>query len=205
MEAGQVIDKIMADAKAEADKIKKQAAESQAAEQAKLDEQLARFQEETETMAKKAAEDERSHLLAAARMEAAKAYLAEKAAILDDVFAQVRQKVSELPEAAYRELMTKLMTEAVETGDEQVVAGEADARVDRALVDEVNAKLKGQDKGHLTLSDEKHPLRGGFMLKRGKIRTNVSIDVLVAQARSALIIELARDLFAQGADAGRRQ
>jgi len=195
----------MADAKAEAKKIKKQAAESQAAEQAKLDEQQAEFQKETEAMAKKAAEDERSHLLAAARMEAAKAYLAEKAAILDEVFAQVRQKVGELPDAAYRELMGKLMTEAVETGDEQVVAGKEDARVDRALVDEVNAKLKGQDKGHLTLSDETHPHRGGFVLKRGKIRTNVSIDVLVAQARNALIIELAKDLFAQGADARRRQ
>lgn len=205
MEAGQVIDKIMADAKAEAEKIKKQAVESQASEQGKLDEQLAEFQQETEVMAKKAAEDERSHLLAAARMEAAKAYLAEKAAILDDVFAQVRQKVSELPDAAYRELMTKLMTEAVETGDEQVVAGKEDARVDRTLVDDVNAKLKGRDKGHLTLSDETHPLRGGFILKRGKIRTNVSIDVLIAQARNALIIELATDLFSQGADASRRQ
>jgi len=79
MEAQQVIDKIMADARAEAEKIKKQAAEAQAAEQAKFDEELAEFERETQAMAQKAAEDERSHLLAGARMQAAREYLAEKA------------------------------------------------------------------------------------------------------------------------------
>jgi vacuolar-type H+-ATPase subunit E/Vma4 len=113
MEAEQVIDKIMADARAEAEKIRKQAAESQAAEQSKQDEELARYRQETAAMAGKAAEDERSHLLAAARMAAAMEYLAEKAGILNAVFAQVRQRVGELPEDEYRALMTKLMLRPV--------------------------------------------------------------------------------------------
>ncbi len=202
MEAQQVIDKIMADARAEAEKIKKQAAEAQAAEQAKLDEELAEFERETQAMAQKAAEDERSHLLAGARMQAAREYLAEKAGILDEVFAQVGKKVDELPEADYRELMAKLMVEAVETGDEQVVAGTNESRVDDKLVADVNQRLEGQGKGNLTLAEDRHGLRGGFVLRRGRIRTNVSIDVLVAQARNDLVMELARDLFSQEADGG---
>ena len=202
MEAQQVIDKIMADAAAEAEKIKKQAAEGQAAEQAKLDEQLAEFERETQAMAQQAAEDEKSHLLAGARMQAAREYLAEKAGILDEVFAQVGTKVNELPEADYRELMAKLMVEAVETGDEQVVAGTNESRVDDKLVADVNKRLEGQGKGSLTLAEDRHGLRGGFVLRRGRIRTNVSIDVLVAQARNDLVMELARDLFSQEADGG---
>lgn len=202
MEAQQVIDKIMADARAEAEKIKKQAAEAQAAEQAKFDEELAEFERETQAMAQKAAEDERSHLLAGARMQAAREYLAEKAGILDEVFAQVGKKVDELPEADYRELMAKLMVEAVETGDEQVVAGTNESRVDDKLVADVNQRLEGQGKGNLTLAEDRHGLRGGFVLRRGRIRTNVSIDVLVAQARNDLVMELARDLFSQEADGG---
>jgi len=205
MEAQQVIDKIMADARAEAEKIKKEAAESQVAEQAKLDEQLAQFGEETKARAQQAAEDEKSHLLAGARMDAAREYLAEKASLLDDIFAQVTQRVGELSDDEYRQLMAKLMVEAVETGDEQVVAAQNDNRIDQRLVGDVNNTLREGSKGNLTLAEDKHNLRGGFVLRRGRIRTNVSIDVLVEQARNDLVMELAKDLFSQDTDGGQPQ
>jgi len=83
----------------------------------------------------------------------------------------VGKKVDELPEADYRELMAKLMVEAVETGDEQVVAGTNESRVDDKLVADVNQRLEGQGKGNLTLAEDRHGLRGGFVLRRGRIRT----------------------------------
>lgn len=203
MQAEQVINKILADARAEAEKIRKQAEEREAAEQAKLDEQLAKFEEQTKAMADKAAADERSQRLAVARMEAAREYLAGKAALLDDVFAQARQRLQQLPDNEYRELMVRLMLAAVDSGEEEVITGKGDARVDQKLVTEVNDKLKGRGRGNLKLSDEKENLGGGFILRHGRIRTNVSINVLVARARQDLEIELAKDLFANDADASR--
>jgi vacuolar-type H+-ATPase subunit E/Vma4 len=47
----------------------------------------------------------------------------------------------------------------------------------------------------LSLSDQRDNLGGGFVLKRGKIKTNVSFEVLLAQARKDLEIELAKELF----------
>jgi hypothetical protein len=47
----------------------------------------------------------------------------------------------------------------------------------------------------LKLSDERQNLGAGFILKRGKIKTNVSIDVLLDQARKELEIDLAKQLF----------
>jgi len=203
MQAEQVIDKILSDAGAEADKIRKQAQEREAAEQAKLDEEMARFKEQTHEMATQAGENERSQRLAVARMAAAKEYLAGKGAILDEVFAQGRDKLRKLPDDEYRELMARLMLAAAETGAEQVIADKNDPRVDQKLIDEVNRKLKDGRKGELTLSEEKRDFGGGFLLQRGKVRTNVSIDVLVEQAREDLEIELAKDLFGKGADSGR--
>ena len=200
MEAEQVIQKILSDARAEAETIKKEAEAKAAAEQAQADEKLAQFERETEALAAQAAEDEKAHLLAAARMEAAKQYLAEKVKILDDVFDQVRRQFRELSDKQYRDVMGKLMAQAVETGDEQVIAASDDARIDGKLVEAVNGRLKA--KGKLKLAAEKEPLPGGFVLKRGQIRTNVSIDVLVDRARNDLIIELAKDLFPQDADRG---
>jgi V/A-type H+-transporting ATPase subunit E len=201
MEAEQVITKILSDAKAQADVISKQAQEREAAETGKLNEELARFEQQTQALVEKAAADERSQRLAVARMEASKDYATAKASLLDEVFFQAREKVEKLPDAEYRELMAKLMVTAVETGDEKVMPGKSEARIDGKLIADVNARLK--DKGKLTLADEKQHFANGFLLLRGKVRTNVSADVLVGQARKDLEIEVAKDLFSNNADAGR--
>ena len=196
MEATQVIGKILADARGEAERIAQQASEQQAAEQAKVDEELKGYAEQTKVLAEKAAADEKSHLLAAARMEIAKEYLAEKRRILDGVFEQARASLEGLSDEEYRNLMIKLMAEAVETGDEEVVVGRDEKRIDQNLIEQVNKQLDAERKGKLKLSSKAdEDLGGGFVLRRGKIRTNVSIDILLEQARKELEIELAKDLF----------
>ena len=195
MEAEQVVEKILADAKAEADKLKKQARDKEAAEQAKLTKQLERYKKETEILAKKAGEDEKSHILAAARMDIAKQFLAEKRKILNEVFEKARQQLRDLPDEEYRALCIKLMLDAVETGDEEIVIDKNEKRIDQELIKQVNRELGPGYKGNLKLSDERQDLGAGFILKRGKIKTNVSIDVLLDQARKELEIELAKELF----------
>jgi len=195
MEAQQVIEKILAEANAEAEKIKEQAQEKEAVEQAKLDEQLSQFNEQTETLAQKAAADEKSHVLAAARMDIAKQLLAEKGKILDDVFKQSRRQLQQLPDDQYHQLITKLMLQAVETGQEQVILDINEARIDQQLIDQVNQELSANGKGDLKLSDQRRDLGGGFILSRGKIKTNVSFEVILDQARKDLEIGLAKEVF----------
>jgi V/A-type H+-transporting ATPase subunit E len=195
MEAQQVIERILADAKAEAKKIKKQTDEAQAEEKAKLDEQLSEYEEQTETIAKKAGEDEKAHILAAARMDIAKQLLAEKRKILDEVFEQAQQQVEKLSDKQYLELMTKLMLDAVETGDEEVIVDEKEKQIDQKFIDSINKQIDSGRKGELKLSEGMANLGKGFILKRGNIKNNVSIEVLLAQAREELEIELAKELF----------
>ena len=195
MEAEQVIQKILSDAKAQAETITKEAEAKVAAEQAKADGRLAEYRQQAEVLAQQAAEDEKSHVLAAARMAAAKEYLAEKGRILDELFEQARQRLGELPDHEYRDLMARLMLEAVETGDEEVVIGKDETRIDQNFVNEVNDKLAGDKKRELRLADDRCNLPGGFILRRGKIKSNVSPDMLLGQARNDLVIELAQSLF----------
>ena len=195
MEAEQVVEKILADAKTEADKIKKQADDQEAAEQAKLSEQLDEYKKQTEILATKAGEDEKSHILAAARMDIAKQFLAEKRKILDEVFEQARRQLQNLPDEEYRALIKKLILDAVETGDEEVVVDTNEGRIDQEFIKEINRELDPGYKDNLRLSDERQDLGAGFILKRGKIKTNVSIEVLLGQARKELEIELAKELF----------
>ncbi len=195
MEAQQVIEKILADAGDEAEKIKKQADEKESGEQEKFDEQLNEYKKQTKALAEKLAAEKKLHLLAAARMNIAKEKLDDKNKILDEVFEQAGQNLKNLPDDKYRELVTNLMLEAVETGDEEVIIDKEEKRIDAALINQVNKKLGSDKKGNLKLSGEKMPVGGGFILRRGRVKTNVSFNVLLSRARKELEIDLAKELF----------
>jgi len=193
--AQQVMDKILADARAEAETIKKQAEEKLATEQSQLDQQLSEYKKQTELLAKKAADDKKLHLLAEARMNIAKELLAEKRKILDKVFAQAAQRLKDLPDDQYRQFITKLILDAVQTGDEEIIVGKDDKRINHDFVKELNRRLGPGYKGNLRLAEQREKFSGGFILKRGKVKTNASFEVLLEEARNSLETELAKDLF----------
>ena len=195
MDAEQVTEKILADARAEAEKITNEAKEKESAEQVKFDEQLDEFRKQTETLAKKASQDKKAHILAAARMDIAKEYLARKRRILDEVFREAQKQLQNLSDQDYRKLCSNLILKAVETGDEEVIVDNNETRIDHEFIKQINRKLGPGFKGNLRLSDERRNLGGGFVLRRGKIKNNVSFEVLLAQARKELEIELAKELF----------
>ena len=195
MDAEQVTEKILADAGAEAERIKSEAEEKQDAEQAKLNKQLSEYRKQTEILAQKAGKDKKLHLLAAARMDIAKEYLAEKRKLLDEIFDQAHRRLQNLPDDEYRKLMAKLMLDVVETGDEEIIVDNNETRIDQEFINQVNERLSSDNKGNLKLADEKQNLGVGFVLRRGRIKNNVSLDVILAQARKELEIELAKELF----------
>ena len=196
MNAEPVLEKILSDAKAEAQKLKKEAEAKLAQQRAEVDKQLEEYRKQTDALAQKAGEDARQQVLSAMRMELAKENLAEKAKILDEVFAKAEQQLKSMPDEQYRSLMTKLMADSVQTGDEEVIIDTGEKRIDQQLIDQVNRQLASRGKGNLKLSGERQPIAGGFILKKGNIKNNCSLKVLLSRAVNELEIELAKQLFA---------
>lgn len=196
MEGAQVIEKILSDARAEADRIKKEAEAKLAQEQAQIDKRLDEYRKQTDALAQKAGDNARQQVLSAARMELAKEYLAEKAKILDEVFAEAQQQLKKLADTEYRNLVVKLMADAVETGVEEVIIDVNEKRINQSLIDEVNSIKKS----NLKLAGVREVIGGGFILKKGQIKNNCSLNVLLSRARSELEIGLARQLFAGSSD-----
>lgn len=195
MNAEQVIQKILADAQEEGNNIKKQAESKFATERSDFDEKLVAYNVETEALAAKAAQEKKSRMLAAARMNVAKELLKEKRQILDGVFESAKQKLKSLADEEYQTLMKKLMHEAVETGDEEVITDVNDNRIDHKFIKNINRELGLGFKGNLRLSEQKQAIGAGFILRRGNIMNNASLDVLISQARKNMEIELAKELF----------
>ncbi len=195
MNAEQVVEKILSDARGEADKIKAETQEKVAQSDSKVDEELAAYRVETERLAGTAAADRKSRMLANARMENRKEYLAAKHALLDEVFVKANEQISRLGDAEYKKLIMGLMVKVAKSGDEEVVIGKNENRINDRLIKDVNRQLGPGYRGNLRMARDRADIDSGFILRRGKVQVNVSTDVLVAQAREALEMEIIGELF----------
>ena len=126
--------------------------------------------------AKEAADDKLQRMLAAARMSQAKQVLAAKVAILDEVFTRAQDAVHHLPDDQYLSLMADLMKRAVETGDEEIVVGKNEQRINADFIKRINRELGAGFKGNLRLANERADISGGFIVSRGKVRMNASVE-----------------------------
>ena len=196
MNAEQVVQKILAEANAEAEKIVSEAKAKAAEQGTQLDAEISEFEARSTQLAKDAAEDKLQRMLAGARMDNAKKTLAAKVAILDSVFAKAKTAVTELPDDQYLLLMTGLIKRAVETGDEEIIIGKNESRINEAFISKINKTLGSGFKGNLRLSAERADIAGGFILSRGKVQVNASTDVLIESLRESMEMELSQILFA---------
>ncbi len=200
MEAQQVIDKILNEARSEADAIRSEAESKANSMRSSTESELSEYRQESERLAQESGADKIERMKAQGRMQARKEMLSQKAQLLNDVFTEVRNRIHSLDEHAYKELMSNLMVKAVETGDEEVLVGREETRIDQGLVKQVNRKLVNGFKGNLMLSEERADIEAGFLLRRGKVQVNVSTDVLVSMLRDAMESEIAGILFGKASE-----
>ncbi len=195
MNAEQVVEKILAQAKAEAEAIVDEAKSKVASQNSELDAELVEFDKKTQQLAKDAGEDKLQRMLAGARMSNAQKVLSAKVEVLNEVFDRAKKAVNQLSDEQYLSLMTALMKQAVETGDEEVVVDKNEKRINDAFIKTINQQLGSGFKGNLRLSDTRADIAGGFILSRGKVRVNVCTDVLIERLRESMQVELAAELF----------
>ena len=194
MNAEQVVKKILSEAHEQAEAIAQDAQQKRQRQTQQLDEELSAYRAETERLANAAAEDRRSRMLAAARMENARALLAAKADLLDEVFGKAQERVVKLPDEQYRSVMMRLMQKAVETGDEEVIVGKAERRIDDGFIKQVNRSLV-RALGQPAAQRPARRHQGRIYPARGKVRMNAGVEVLVERLRESLETELAARLF----------
>lgn len=197
MNSEEVVQKIYSEANAEAEKILSEAKAKVAAEETELNSKLADYRKESESLAASAGDEKKSRMLANGRMELRKEELFVRQGLLDEVFEKASERLITLDDDAYCKLMGSLLVKAVETGSEEVVVGKDENRLDGGFVKQVNRDLGPGFKGNLQLASDRANISGGFILRRGKVRTNVSAEVLISQAREALELEISAELFSK--------
>ena len=177
------IDAILAEAQASADAIA--ADYAQRAEKAAA-ERLAKGTE--------AAAQREERLISMADMERRKDLLAAKQDMVGKAFDKALEQLCNLSDAEYVAMLTKLAVAASNSGKDQLIFSQKDrTRVGKDVVIAANEALND---GHLTLSEQTRPMRGGFILSDGAIEVNCTFETLVRLQRGEIAGEVANVLFA---------
>ena len=175
------IDRILSEAREEADQITgrhKAQAEAEAASLAARNEKSAVEREE--------------RLVSVAQMEARKVQLAAKQEMVEKAYDLALEKLCAMPDARYTEVLAGLLVQASSNGREEAIFSPEDReRVGKAAVDKANAASGKQ----LKLSKETRPLKGGFVLRDENIEVNCTFDTLVRLEKAETTGAVVKKLF----------
>ena len=187
----QITEKIERDARDEAEKILARSREQAEAIKRETDAEVSRLDDS----AKARFERERPEIFKrreiVAKLDVNKIHLDAERRLINEVFALGLDKLKGLDDAEYAAFCGRLLKSAVETGDEEVDTAEGEQRLNAAWLDAYN-KANG---AKLKLSGRVGDFSGGFVLSKGRIAVNCTLDMLVQVASEKMENEVVRRLF----------
>ena len=142
---------------------------------------------------RRAADERLERLKSAAKMEQRKLELAAKQEMLAKAYDRAMERLTSLPDEDYVGLLAGLAAEASSTGREEVILSQKDrARYGKQVVTQANERLGD---GHLTLSVQTRPIRGGLILSDGDVEVNCTFETLVRLLRGEMDRTVVEVLF----------
>ena len=181
-----LIDKILSDARAQADAVaaeaKKEAEGIISSAKAKAEKEKAKFNEAAAQEAQKAAAKE----ISAAEMRAKKLILARKQECLEEVLAEAENKLCSLTGQDYENVILGMIKRADTQSGSEIIFSKKDKEAFGNKVKDMGYKV----------SDETRDIEGGFIVKNGDIEYNYSFKSIITVEREEILQLAAGILFA---------
>ena len=180
-----IIDKIIADAKSEAEIIvevaQKEANDILNTAKAKVE------KEETELMllAKAEAEKIADKEISSAQMQAKKMVLAKKQEIISEVIASAKEKLFSLADIEYKVIILGMLEKAIVCENSELIFSKKDKELLGSSLKELGYKI----------SDETREIEGGFVVKDGDIEYNYSFTSIMTVEKEDIEQLTAQILF----------
>lgn len=195
------IDKILGRIQDDARQYAAQTLESAREKAAQMEEQAAedRARDHDTALSEAAAEagDMRDRMMRMAALDMRKETLAAKREMIDEAFIRALAEMRGMGPAQARGFHIKLLLEAAGGGEKLIIAAEDEALFDAGFFAEANAAMEAAGKpGRLSLSMERRPLDGGFVLEQEGMEVNCTYESVLRTRRAGLEAEVAAALFA---------
>ena len=126
-----------------------------------------------------------------AELDAKRVDLGTRQQLIGEAFAAALKQMTELTPDKYVKFAEKLMNEAVSTGHEVVLVGKNEKTLDQRWLDGYNSAHQTS----LTLSPDRLPIAGGFVLRDDRIDTTCSWEMLIENTRAEIESEVVKRLF----------
>ena len=183
-----IVERILSDAKAEAEAILAEAtakaerarAESNARVEAWKNETVSEMDERRKSILEKKA--------AAARLESGKILLAEKRRVIDTIYDEAHSRLLELPKEDCLQLIARMLGAFTEDGDEILFSENFQYENDVLLLPIVAQR-------NLKVSKDRLPLDGGLRLRGEKSDKDISYGAILKADREEYQASIAKNLF----------
>ena len=126
-----------------------------------------------------------------AELDADKVDLDVKQRLIGEAFESASRLLSEMPRDKYLSFVGQLMEKSVVTGDEILLIGKDERNIDGAWLDGYNSSHQTR----VSISGDRLPIPGGFVLRNGRIDINCSWDMLIGDIRPDIESEVVKRLF----------
>lgn len=154
-----------------------------------------RIVEETD-VAVKAAEEEREKIISRRRsvadIDGKKIVLKKKQELISGCFEQAIAHIVSMEEDRYVTFLVSLGKASGLQEGELIFNERERGAIGRKVADALNREVEG---GRFTLSEETRELRGGYMLKKGRVYINNSVEAMVEEKSRDLTGAVAEILF----------
>ena len=178
-----IIDRIIADAEAEAKKIIDEAEQEESAIKEKGKKEAEEYYERQLRLIDEKYRREKERAILNKRLEQRKNMLQARQKWMDRAFQDAYKRLVDQPKSDYKDLLIALIKKVSHTKDEEVIFGK---KGEKKILEEIVAQLNQKDGGNFTLSKERRDFPWGFVLKKGKVEINMSIDSLFKYKRTDL-------------------
>ena len=141
--------------------------------------------------------DKKDRMIARAQLDARNIILAAKQDAIDNVFLAALKKIQDMDNNEYSKLIEDMIVNNSESGNEEVIFSKKDIlRVGPDLIDRVNKRLSAIGRtGQLTVKEGNQTASSGFIMKKGELEINCSIEAQIRMQRDSLEGEIAELLF----------
>jgi V/A-type H+-transporting ATPase subunit E len=146
-------------------------------------------------MEKKATQDGvlfKERKISVAELEARKLELSTKQTAITRSFALALERLSSMDQNAYVELLVKAVIEAGVKDGELLFNQKDRASIGQRVVDEVNGK---DETVKVSLSEDAIDAKGGFVLRKGSMEINATLETMVNAVKEAVTPEVVEALF----------
>ena len=176
-----IIEKIIADARSEARKIIGESEKEAGAIHEEGKREAAAYFEKQKGLLDERYRKEKERAVLNKRLETRKTTLGTRQGWMKKAFEDAYRRLVDQPLGEYKQTLLQMIGSASQSKDEEVYFGR---KGDRKFFEEVIRELNGKTGGRFTLSHDDGNFPWGFILKKGKVEVNVSIDSLFKYRRA---------------------